>query len=338
MSINILMENKLSKIAFGLGCTAFLVGVAVVGWKFRPMTFRGKMKQLRQKVKSGWKNNPELVQLEMLSEKTLFLPKYQSIQFYVKIISSEKFTKKSKLPQQIPIPANVDPFSAENYKGLFISELSKTHVLLYNKFHLVPYHVLIVTKKFEHQNSLLNAQDFAASLLVMKSLDGFVFFNSGPEAGASQEHKHLQAIPYSSFPNQSIPIETLIEKDEATLGNEELFTLPVFKFKHIFCKLTPSITKKLRENNVAEKGEILADAYRKCLVSLGNMDLKISYNLVLTKKWMFMVLRKTEQAMNKVKINAVGYTGSFAVRSVEEYDFILSQDPFNILTLVSFPL
>ena len=40
----------------------------------------------------------------------------------------------------------------------------------------------------------------------MKAVDGFIYYNSGDIAGASQSHKHLQVLPMSSLPNNKIPI------------------------------------------------------------------------------------------------------------------------------------
>ena len=61
------------------------------------------------------------------------------------------------------------------------------------------------------------------------------------------------------------------------------------------------------------------------------------YNMVITRHWMLLVLRSEESSMNKIKINAVGFTGSFAVKSEEDYQFILKEDPFNILAQVTYP-
>ena len=49
-------------------------------------------------------------------------------------------------------------------------------------------------------------KDFEAALIAMKALDGFIFYNSGPLAGASQSHKHIQVVPMSSLTNKKIPI------------------------------------------------------------------------------------------------------------------------------------
>ncbi len=56
----------------------------------------------------------------------------------------------------------------------------------------------------------MNLRDFEASLITMKALDGFIFYNSGPISGASQSHKHLQVVPVSSLPNRKIPINDRI--------------------------------------------------------------------------------------------------------------------------------
>lgn len=41
--------------------------------------------------------------------------------------------------------------------------MSPTHTLLLNKFNVVAYHVLVVTKQFEHQTDPLNLQDLEAT-------------------------------------------------------------------------------------------------------------------------------------------------------------------------------
>lgn len=87
-----------------------------------------------------------------------------------------------------------DPFLPPFEKGLFISEIGE-HRLLYNKFPCVKNHVLVVSKAFEDQHSLLEAKDFASGFLTIKALNGIAIYNSGPESGASQPHRHIQVLP-----------------------------------------------------------------------------------------------------------------------------------------------
>jgi ATP adenylyltransferase len=76
----------------------------------------------------------------------------------------------------------LEPFE----EGICIDDqLTKTHRLLFNKFPSRPHHVLIVTKDKEKQGDLLNIRDLEASLIAMKAVDGFIYYNSGEIAGAS---------------------------------------------------------------------------------------------------------------------------------------------------------
>ena len=62
----------------------------------------------------------------------------------------------------------------------------------------------------------------------MLSMNAFVFFNGGFEAGASIMHKHLQAIPLESM---NVPIVKAVENHLLTDDQEELeylFQLPQF--------------------------------------------------------------------------------------------------------------
>lgn len=49
-----------------------------------------------------------------------------------------------------------------------MAHLSDTHTCLLNKFNLVPYHTLVVTRQFEEQTSALTAADFDATLQVLQ--------------------------------------------------------------------------------------------------------------------------------------------------------------------------
>ena len=86
--------------------------------------------------------------------------------------------------------------------GICIEEnLTKNHRLIFNKYPARQNHVLVITKEAESQSEKLNKDDFQAALLTMKVLeDAFMYFNSGPIAGASQNHKHMQVVPLKYLP------------------------------------------------------------------------------------------------------------------------------------------
>ena len=93
-------------------------------------------------------------------------------------------------------------------EGAFIDHVSDTHSLVYNKYSVVPRHCVLFTKQFEQQTGPLTKYDFEAAVRVMLSMNAFVFFNGGFEAGASIMHKHLQAIPLESM---NVPIVKAVE-------------------------------------------------------------------------------------------------------------------------------
>lgn len=97
-------------------------------------------------------------------------------------------------PQRTSPPNN--PFLPYD-PAMWVCDLSSTHTLLLNKFNLVDHHVLIITKAYQQQESMLNAADWAATHAVLHAMQpgGLAFFNVGPISGASQPHKHVQVVP-----------------------------------------------------------------------------------------------------------------------------------------------
>ena len=75
---------------------------------------------------------------------------------------------------------------------LFVSQLGPDHVCLLNKYPVIANHLLVITRQFEPQESLLTLNDFTAMTALLQEADGLMFYNSGVNAGASQAHKHMQ--------------------------------------------------------------------------------------------------------------------------------------------------
>ena len=102
-----------------------------------------------------------------------------------------------------------DFISLELFKAyVYVDELSKSHILIFNKFAEAERHMLVITKKQENQSDPLNAEDFYAALKVAKSLDCFFFYNGGYFSGGSRNHKHIQLMPHSTIDGKGfIPLE-----------------------------------------------------------------------------------------------------------------------------------
>ncbi|PGH16356.1 hypothetical protein AJ80_05206 [Polytolypa hystricis UAMH7299] len=91
---------------------------------------------------------------------------------------------------------------------LVIAELpysNPTHVLVLNKFPVIPDHFILATKSYAPQGDLLEKADLTAAFACLEAWEAdaepegsgklFAFFNSGEHSGASQPHRHIQFIP-----------------------------------------------------------------------------------------------------------------------------------------------
>ncbi|KAG8626157.1 hypothetical protein KVT40_006558 [Elsinoe batatas] len=111
-------------------------------------------------------------------------------------------------PEQTKDKKKFNPFEKPD-TDLLIAEIpagQATHSLVLNKYPIIPNHFILATKDFAEQTDLLETQDLAMTYSVLRAWEGqnpdgklFAFFNSGPESGASQPHRHLQFVPFEDM-------------------------------------------------------------------------------------------------------------------------------------------
>jgi ATP adenylyltransferase len=256
--------------------------------------------------------------------------------FVVRILKALKRKDEEKKRQkQLAVygkPAN--PFLPYD-KSLFVADISQTHVALLNKFNVINHHLLIVTRHYENQDTLLTIQDFMALQACMNEYRGLGFYNGGEAAGASQEHKHLQMVPLPIAPEgPAVPLEPLFSDAvfENTFG-----TIPLFSFQHVFARLEDKAGFSL-----SDKGQRTFELYRQMLETLGletpsKDTLKIQsvpYCLLITREWMLLVPRSREFA-DSISINSLGFAGSFFVRSMQQMNYLKNVSPMNALERVA---
>ncbi|MTJ47244.1 DUF4922 domain-containing protein [Dolichospermum sp. UHCC 0259] len=209
-------------------------------------------------------------------------------------------------------------------EGLFVADISPTHVCILNKFNVVDYHFLIITRAFEPQESLLTLEDFTAMWACLAEFDGLVFYNGGKLAGASQPHKHLQIVP---FTETDIPISPLLKT--AKLEND-LGTIPEFPFVHTFTTL-----------ELGESAEITFKKYHTLLQTLGIQPLENNmqsgaYNLLITREWMLIVPRQFEE-FAEISVNSLGFAGALLVKNQQQIQLLKNISPIKLLSNVAFP-
>jgi len=206
---------------------------------------------------------------------------------------------------------------------LFVADISPTHVCILNKFNVVDYHLLIITRAFESQESLLTLKDFTATGACLEEFAGLVFYNGGKLAGASQPHKHLQIVP---FAETDIPISPLLKavKSENAIG-----TISEFPFVHAFTTL-----------NLGESAEITLEKYHTLLETVGIKPLENNmqsgaYNLLMTREWMLIVPRQYDE-FETISVNSLGFAGALLVKNQEQMQLLKDITPINLLSKVAF--
>ncbi len=196
-------------------------------------------------------------------------------------------------------------------EALYVRDLGEHHVCLLNKFNVVEHHLLVVTRKFESQQNLINQRDFEALAKVMQEIDGLAFYNGGKIAGASQPHKHLQLIPLPMTPFEDLPFSDVIELDVDQPGQCE-----ALEFRHAGITFPDG---SFHDPELA--AERLTQAYNQLRETLDIEDdgqqATTPYNLLITRKWMLMVPRSIED-FEGISFNSLAFVGALLVRNEEQ--------------------
>ncbi len=252
------------------------------------------------------------------------------VRFLVRILSNlnRKKAAKEKQEKQSAISGQeFNPFLPYE-EDLFVADISDTHVCILNKYNVVDLHLLIITRAFEEQESLLTLEDFAAMWACLADFDGLAFYNSGKSAGASQRHKHLQLVPLPLVPSgPQIPIEPLLRAVQFQNSNVTLAKLP---FVNAFAPLNPDWVR-----SPFTAAQATLEVYRSLLGAVG-LDAKQlgAYNLLATREWMLIVPRSQEH-FESISVNSLGFAGTLLVRNAAEMEILKAQGPMNILKNVA---
>lgn len=224
---------------------------------------------------------------------------------------------------------------------MLIADLPPSHRLVLNKFAVVPEHFLLVTKEVKPQTHVLEIDDIAATFACIQAyrVEGqelFAFFNSGPNSGASQPHRHLQLLPVQSMRdglenvNQGNDWSVLADRLSES-GN----ALPFQVF-----------TTSMRPNMTAEERHSAYLSLYRCAVKAvfpqseaRSEEAEISYNFTMTSQSMALCPRMAEGTMIKdkfgkdigvVSLNGTVLAGTALVKNEAEWN-ALREDPNMLL-------
>ncbi|MES9885225.1 MAG: Ap4A phosphorylase II [Candidatus Sedimenticola sp. 20ELBAFRAG] len=252
------------------------------------------------------------------------------IRFQARWVSS---LKRKIQPKRENSPKPDNPFLPPEPE-LTVGEISHTHLGVLNKFNVIENHLLIITKAFAPQETLLDENDFDALCRCLPEFPSLSFYNGGPEAGASQRHKHLQLVPLPLNDNEpDLPIQPLLEKVTTT---ESIIRLPDLEFSNGFVRFADPLAPgdASRCNNW----------YLKLLDTLGIPGRRENgqtvqsrpYNLLLTRHWMLLIPRSRE-FHQEISVNALGFAGSLFVRERAQLDQLRTPGPMELLQSVAQP-
>ena len=253
----------------------------------------------------------------------------EGIRFLVRIVSNLARKERSQKKQE-GSDRNFNPFLPYE-EDLWVADLSPTHVCLLNKYNVVDYHLLIITRDFEDQENWLSIADFEALWFCLTEFDGLGFYNSGKLAGASQQHKHLQVVPLPfTGGGPSLPIEPVIA---SVPGKGKLGTIPAFPFPHAFVQLDwDGIESSLQGAQVLLKNYLfLLEAIG--LVGEGKRP-SGAYNLLVTRQWMGAIPR-SQESFASISVNSLGFAGALLVRNQQQLEYLKEWGPIAILQEVA---
>jgi sulfate adenylyltransferase (ADP) / ATP adenylyltransferase len=247
------------------------------------------------------------------------------VRFLVRIL--ENIQRKENAKKKQKRKENFNPFLPYE-KDLFVTNLSPTHLVLLNKFNVMNYHILMVTREFESQESLLTAADFQALAITLSEMDGLAFYNGGKTAGASQPHKHLQLVPLPLVPDSvRLPIEALM------LATDAKVKLPY--------RLAIAPLYSLDFTQPLAIASVLLDQYRQLMERLalwpdrGTQPLG-AYNLLVTRQWMGVVPR-SQEGFAGISINSLGFAGALLVKDADQLARLREIGPMTVLAEVGLP-
>ncbi|WP_455281409.1 ATP adenylyltransferase family protein [Cupriavidus necator] len=220
---------------------------------------------------------------------------------------------------------------------LFVADISDTHVVLLNKFNVIKHHLLIVTRRFEPQESLLTVADFAALLACMAEFASVGFYNGGAAAGSSQAHKHLQLVPLPfAEGGPALPIGPLLESARlaGTIGT--IGAVPGLAFAHAFAPLD-LFAAPVHEMacTACERYRALLDAVGvRAVESDGGLRQSAPYNLLVMSAGLLLVPRSRE-CVEGIPVNALAFAGSLFVRDAAQMRAVEGLGPMHLLRLAA---
>ncbi|KAG0152353.1 hypothetical protein CROQUDRAFT_649745 [Cronartium quercuum f. sp. fusiforme G11] len=256
---------------------------------------------------------------------------------------------------------DLDPFAPPYIPELFICqsedcEKEDGYVVLLNKFCVVPRHFLLVTSAYRPQATPPAPEDLFAIYSLLRQAqtldpnsEWISFFNCGPHSGASQPHKHFQFIPVEMGGN---PFgELLVRSAPPKIG--DVYNVSEIGYAHFACAIPPELGIKIGDDETeATLGKLFMTMLDSMIDHLRHLPFEegspspsigsqgLSYNLVMTTRYMLLVPRSREKFLAQgLSINSLGVgTGMVLVKTEAELEEAQRVGIDEVLLGVTFPI
>ncbi|KAJ9477804.1 Diadenosine 5',5'''-P1,P4-tetraphosphate phosphorylase 2 [Pseudozyma hubeiensis] len=252
-----------------------------------------------------------------------------------------------------------DVFAPPYVPNLHVTDLGSDHVLLLNKFCVVPQHFLLVTRSFESQDLPPAPATLSLAYRIVSAHRGetelLAFYNCGTTSGASQPHRHLQFVqcpPLDTTASDAvecgrltaeeqdkiveseykIPVETLLDRIERD-GKEQssVHALPL-PWQHFVVLMEPTAAMKKDEGEmeryVGNKFMGLLDALFRARMFAGEEGGKRerpAFNVLITKRAMHLIPRSKEEYEGLNGKGEDGKVGNLSINSLGYAGFMLTR-------------
>ncbi len=204
-------------------------------------------------------------------------------------------------------------------KILEVDKIGTNHQLILNKYPVQNGHILLITNTWRPQDGWLDINDWIAIKMVNNDTSGLWFFNSCPEAGASQPHRHFQ----------------LLRRDhgEISCPREKWF---------LDLEINNDQDSKLKKNVVVSKFNFLdksINIYNLYLelskkIGLGNPindeKPRFPYNILITNNWIAIIKRKFDN-VHGFSVNGLGFAGYLLVTEKSNINYLKKYGPEKLL-------
>ena len=211
-------------------------------------------------------------------------------------------------------------------RALEVCEVGDQHVLILNKYPVQIGHMLLITRQWAPQSGWLNLKDWQALVTVDSNTTGLWFFNSGPAAGASQPHRHLQLLP--RHPGESVCprgdwfVELAAsQRTPSSVDQEDPLRQTCFVHRLNGDQQDP-IQLCRRYEDLCERAGL----------GSANRTEKPSqpYNLLLSRHWLVLVRRRCD-GVRGFSVNALGFAGYLLSTEASERSWLQQIGPEGLL-------